>query len=219
MPGSITRLYNFVSQTLLPISSGQVDAEFNQLITFVDGLIDDAAALVAADSALDIRVLALEADNPGGRLTALEAADVLLDGRITVLEGYDIDTRVTVLESADAHDQHTIDGNNGVTILRMTGDVNLGATMVNTQVYNISATEAGYTLTLHATPDSTFAYKTWTIFHRGGTGAEPITVVAGSVSIVLDTKDVLRVMCVPTNATGDGDYEWVIVSRIDYSLY
>lgn len=219
MPGTITRLYNFASQTGLPISSGQVDAELNQAVTYIDGLIDDVAALVAADSALDARVLLLEGYNPDGRLTALEAADPLLDARITTLEGYDADTRLTVLEGADTPSQHTIDSNNDVVILTMTGDVNLGATMVNCQTYNIFASTAGYTLTLHATPDSTFAYKTWTIFHRGGTGSDPITVVAGSVSIVLDTKDVLKVMCVPMNATGDGDYEWVIVSRIDYSAY
>lgn len=219
MPGTITRLYNFASQTGLPISSGQVDAELNQAVTYIDGLIDDVAALVAADSALDARVLLLEGYNPDGRLTALEAADPLLDARITTLEGYDADTRLTVLEGADAPSQHTIDSNNDVVILTMTGDVNLSATMVNCQTYNISAGDAGHTLTLWATPDATMAYKTWTIFHRGGIGSDPITVVVGRMSVVLDTLDTLRVMCVPLNATGDGSYGWVILSHIDSSLY
>jgi len=219
MPGNITRLYNFASQTGLPISSGQVDAELNQLISAADDAIDRLDALEAEDTALGLRVTALEGYNPDTRLTALEAADVLLDGRVTTLEGYDLDTRVTALEGADAPDQHDIDSENAVSLLTLTGDVALGATMVNVQTYNISAGDSGHTLTLWATPDATMAYKTWTIFHRGGIGSDPITVVAGSASVVLDTLDVLRVMCVPLNATGDGSYGWVIVSHIDNSLY
>lgn len=219
MPGNITRLYNFASQTGQPISSGQVDAELNQLISAADDAIDRLDALEAEDTALGLRVTTLEGYSPDSRLTALEAADVLLDGRVTTLEGYDLDTRVTALEGADAPDQHDIDSENAVSLLTMTGDVTLDATMVNTQTYNISAGDAGHTLTLWATPDATMAYKTWTIFHRGGIGSDPITVVVGTMSVVLDTLDTLRVMCVPLNATGDGSYGWVILSHIDSSLY
>lgn len=200
MPGNIDRVGDtFASQTTLPISSGQVDAEFNNLLAAADQAIDDINALEVDANALEVDATALTA-------------------RVATIEGYDIDTRLDTLEADAAPTQHDIDTSARTAV--MAGDAAPSvATMLSCDnIIIFPATNTAMTFTL-PTPDSSMNLRTWRIvnaiysvdvdFGPYREGNE----VAG-YSTALSDGGALVVMVLPSNSGGTGDYRYYILSYV-----
>lgn len=191
MPGNIDRVgATFASQTTLPISSGQVDAEFSNVLAAVDTAIDDISALETDATALAVRVAAIEE--------------------------YDTDTRIDALEAAAVPTQHSID--TAARNLVAAGDASpTSATMLDYDNIIIYTTTGGLTFTLPA-PVASMSLRTWRIvnashyavqvdFGLNRAGDESAPYVPS-----LSNGGALVVTVLPTNATGDGEFLYVVLS-------